>query len=411
MTLAGNLSGSRDRGGTNGRDGAPTCNALAQDTMAADTEALRRTALYELHVALGARLVPFAGYAMPVQYEGILAEHRWTREHAGLFDVSHMGQRFLIGPDHATTAAALERLTPGAFASLALGRMRYTLLLNDDGGIIDDFMVTRSIAENEDGALGLVFNAGRKEIDDEYFCARLPDDVTLHTADDRALLALQGPQAAAVMARHCPQAEGLTFMGATDAEFDGIDCRVSRSGYTGEDGFEISVPASDAEAIARALLAEAEVKPVGLGARDSLRLEAGLPLYGHDLDETTSPVEADLAFAIAKSRRETGRFPGAKRILGELAKGPVRKRVGIRPHGRAPVRDGAEVVAESGDVIGIVTSGGFGGTVNAPIAMGYIKTQFAEPGTKIATRGRRGDEPAEIVRLPFVPHRYFRTTR
>jgi glycine cleavage system T protein (aminomethyltransferase) len=379
--------------------------------MAAETEGLRRTALYDLHVALGARLVPFAGYAMPVQYDGILAEHRWTREHAGLFDVSHMGQRFLVGPDHATTAAALERLTPGDFQSLALGRMRYTLLLNDAGGIIDDLMVTRSGSENEDGAIGVVFNAGRKEIDDIYFCDRLPDDVTLHTADDRALLALQGPQAASVMARHCPKATALAFMGATSAEFNDIDCHVSRSGYTGEDGFELSVAASDAEAIARALLAEAEVKPIGLGARDSLRLEAGLPLYGHDLDETTSPVEADLAFAVAKRRRTEGGFPGAARVMRELANGPARKRAGIRPSGRAPVREGAEIISESGGAIGIVTSGGFGGTVNAPVAMGYVETQFAEPGTKVATRGRRGDEPAEIARLPFVAHRYFRTPR
>ncbi len=378
--------------------------------MAADTpETLRRTALYDLHVALGARMVPFAGYEMPVQYEGILAEHRWTREHAGLFDVSHMGQRFLIGPDHATTAAALERLTPGDFQSLGLGSMRYTLLLNDSGGIIDDLMVTRSNSENEDGAIGLVFNAGRKEIDDVYFCDRLPDDVTLHTADDRALLALQGPDAAAALARHCDAA--LSFMGVTETEFDGIECHVSRSGYTGEDGYEISVSVNDVERVARALLSEPEVKPVGLGARDSLRLEAGLPLYGHDLDETTSPVEASLIFAIAKRRRTEGGFPGAKRILKELTEGPSRKRVGIQPSGRAPVREGAEVISESGAVIGTVTSGGFGCTVNAPVAMGYVKTQFAEPGTKVATRGRRGDEPAEIARLPFVPHRYFRDKR
>jgi glycine cleavage system T protein (aminomethyltransferase) len=373
----------------------------------ADTEALRRTPLYDLHVALGARMVPFAGYAMPVQYEGILAEHRFTREHAGLFDVSHMGQRFLVGPDHETTAAALERLTPGDFQSLGLGRMRYTLLLNDSGGIVDDLMVTRSNSEDEDGAIGLVFNAGRKEIDDEYFCDRLPDDVTLHSADDRALLALQGPDAAMALARHCGAA--LSFMGATATEFDGIDCRVSRSGYTGEDGFEISVAATDAERVARALLSEPEVKPVGLGARDSLRLEAGLPLYGHELDETTSPVEADLIFAIAKRRRAEGGFPGAKRILKELAGGPSRRRVGIRPSGRAPVRDGAEIVDETGTVIGTVTSGGFGGTLNAPVAMGYVETACAEPGAKIMTRGRRGDEPAEIAALPFVPHRYFRT--
>jgi aminomethyltransferase len=369
--------------------------------MTAPTEDFRRTALYDLHVALGARMVPFAGYSMPVQYEGILAEHRWTREHAGLFDVSHMGQRFLVGPDHAATAAFLETLTPGDFASLGLGRMRYTLLLNDAGGIIDDLMVTRSVSSADDGALGLVFNAGRKEIDDAHVEARLQRGFSLKRADDRALLALQGPEAAKVISRHAPKAALLSFMTATSAEFDGIDCAVSRSGYTGEDGFEISVPAKDVEKVAKALLAEAEVKPIGLGARDSLRLEAGLPLYGHDLDETTSPVEADLAFAIAKRRRVEAGFPGAARVLKELADGPKRKRVGI-------LRDGAEVVAD-GRKIGIVTSGGFGGTVNAPVAMGYVETKFAEPGTKVATRGRRGDEPAETAPLPFVPHRYFRS--
>ena len=377
--------------------------------MADETEALRRTPLHALHVELNARMVPFAGYSMPVQYEGILAEHRWTREHAGLFDVSHMGQRFLSGPDHATTAAALEALTPGSFAGLALKGMRYTLLLNDEGGIVDDLMVTRSNSAEDDGALGLVFNAGRKEVDDAYVRARLPSGVTLLAADDRALLALQGPEAAKVIERHCPKAAALTFMTATSAEFDGIDCAVSRSGYTGEDGFEISVSARDAEKVARALLAEPEVKPVGLGARDSLRLEAGLPLYGHDLDETTSPVEADLTFAIPKSRRASGGFPGAERILRELANGPSRKRVGIRPVGRAPVREGAEIVGPDGALIGIVTSGGFGGSVNAPVAMGYVATQFATPGTKVFVRGRRGDEPAEIAAMPFVPHRYVRS--
>jgi aminomethyltransferase len=376
--------------------------------MAQESETLRRTALYDLHVALQARMVPFAGYSMPVQYEGILAEHRWTREHAGLFDVSHMGQRFLVGPDHAATAAFLETLTPGDFASLPLGRMRYTLLLNDASGVIDDLMVTRSVSSDDDGALSLVFNAGRKEIDDAHVEARLPKGFSLNRADERALLALQGPEAAKVMSRHCPKAASLSFMSATSAEFDGIDCAVSRSGYTGEDGFEISVPAKDVEKVARALLAEPEVKPIGLGARDSLRLEAGLPLYGHDLDETTTPVEADLAFAIAKRRGAEGGFPGAARILKELADGPKRRRVGIRPTGRAPVRDGAEVEVD-GRKVGIVTSGGFGGTLNAPIAMGYVETGFAEPGTKVATRGRRGDEPAEIAALPFVPHRYFRS--
>jgi aminomethyltransferase len=375
----------------------------------ADNENLRRTALYDLHVSLGGRMVPFAGYSMPVQYEGILGEHRWTREHAGLFDVSHMGQRFLVGPDHATTTAALQKLTPGEFGSLGLGRMRYTLLLSDSGGIIDDLMVTRSSSEDDDGTLGLVFNAGRKEIDDDYFCDRLPDDVTLHTADDRALLALQGPEAVKVLVRHCPKAKELVFMSATSAEFDGIDCSVSRSGYTGEDGFEVSVPSKDVESVAQALLAEPEVKPIGLGARDSLRLEAGLPLYDHDLNETTSPVEADLTFAIAKARRSSGGFAGARRILKELHDGPLRKRVGIRPSGRAPVRDGAKILSPDGREIGVITSGGFGPTVNAPVAMGYVEPKFSSLGTEVLTSGRRDNEPATIAALPFVPHRYVRS--
>jgi aminomethyltransferase len=376
--------------------------------MSRDAEPLRKTPLHDLHVELGARMVPFAGYSMPVQYEGIIAEHRWTREHAGLFDVSHMGQRFLAGPDHAATAAALEAATPGDFASLAPGRMRYTLLLNDSGGIIDDLMVTRSASTADDGALFLIFNAARKEIDDAYLRERLPSGFSLAAADDRALIALQGPEAVNVLSRHCPKAAELVFMRATSAEFDAIDCHVSRSGYTGEDGFEISVAAAHVDAVVRALLAEPEVKPVGLGARDSLRLEAGLPLYGHDLDEATSPVEAGLAFAVAKRRRTEGGFPGAERILHELAIGPTRKRVGLRPAGRAPVRDGAAVLAPEGPEIGSVTSGGFGPTVGAPIAMGYVSAPFAAPETPVSLRGRRGPEPASVAALPFVPHRYLR---
>lgn len=376
--------------------------------MATSDDTLSQTPLHALHVELGARMVPFAGYAMPLQYEGIIAEHRWTRERAGLFDVSHMGQRFLSGPDHATTAAALEGVTPGAFARLGLGRMRYTLLLNDDGGIIDDLMVTRSVSEDDDGTLGLVFNAARKAVDDDYVRSRLPDGVTLHAADGRALLALQGPQAVTVMERHCPKAASLTFMRGTSAEFDGVDCHVSRSGYTGEDGFEVSVAADHADAVARTLLAEPEVKPVGLGARDSLRLEAGLPLYGHDLDETTSPVEAELGFAIAKSRREKGGFPGAARIAHELENGPSRRRIGLRPSGRAPVREGAAILTPDGETIGQVTSGGFGPTVEAPIAMGYVSAGHTQAGTSLAVSGRRGAEPAEVASMPFVPHRYVR---
>jgi aminomethyltransferase len=376
--------------------------------MAEDTETLRRTSLYSLHVELGARMVPFAGYSMPVQYEGILAEHRWTREHAGLFDVSHMGQRFLRGPNHLATAAALAAITPGDFASLDFGRMRYTLLLNDQGGIIDDLMVTRSNDENDDGYLGLVFNAGRKEIDDDFFCARLPDEVSLHKADDRALLALQGPEAAKVLARHCPRAERLVFMSGTSAEFDGIDCSVSRSGYTGEDGFEISVAAEDAVGLWRLLLDDPAVKPVGLGARDSLRLEAGLCLYGHDINQETSPVEAALAWSIPRRRREEGGFPGEIRITQEMAEEPLRLRVGLKVEGRVPAREGAEIHDAAGELVGEVTSGGFGPTVGGPVAMGYVVREFADPGTSLAIVVRGKAVPATVVPLPFVPHRYKR---
>ena len=384
---------------------------MAATHIDAPPEPLRRTPLYDLHAELGGRMVPFAGYSMPVQYEGILAEHRWTREHAGLFDVSHMGQRFLVGPDQAAVSAALEALTPGDFANLPLGRMRYTVLLNDGGGIVDDLMVTRSVSAEDDGGLMLVFNGARKEVDDDHVRARLPDGLSLYAMEDRALLALQGPEAAEALARHCPKAVHLAFMSGTSAEFNGIDCHVSRSGYTGEDGFEISVAAGDVEAVARALLGESEVRPIGLGARDSLRLEAGLPLYGHDLDENTSPVEADLTFAVAKRRRAEGGFAGAERILRELRDGPARKRVGIRPQGRAPVREGVEVLDNAGVPIGTITSGGFGPTVNGPVAMGYIDTGHSTPGTPVQVAGRRGPEPAEIVALPFVPHRYCRAPR
>jgi aminomethyltransferase len=386
--------------------------------MAASTQTgdLKATPLTALHESLGGRLVPFAGYGMPVQFEGIIAEHLWTRQKAGLFDVSHMGQRFLSGPDHETTAQALEALTPGAFQSLGAGRMRYTLLLNEAGGILDDLIVTRSASPDDDGKLMLVVNAGRKDADDAHLAANLPAGVEYVTIEDRALLALQGPAAAEVLAGHCARSAGLTFMTATSAEFalpDGssIDCHVSRSGYTGEDGFELSVPAAGAEAVARALLNHDLVKPIGLGARDSLRLEAGLPLYGHDLDETTSPVEAGLGFAIARARREAGAFPGAKRILRELAEGPARKLAGIAPSGRAPVRQGAQILSPEGAAIGVVTSGGFGPTIGGPVAMGYVNPAFSGPGSEIQLTGRRGPEPAIIAALPFVPHNYVRAAK
>jgi len=367
------------------------------------------TPLADLHRELGARMVPFAGYSMPVQYpKGILAEHNWTRESAGLFDVSHMGQAFLVGPDHATTARALEALTPGDFQALAPGRIRYTLLTTPEGGIIDDLMVTRSADPNEDGTLTLVVNAGRKAIDYAHIAANLPEGVSLEPAEDLALVALQGPKAAEVLARHCPDVAAMGFMTAARFAVDGIDCHISRSGYTGEDGYEISVKADDSEALVRLLLAEPEVEPIGLGARDSLRLEAGLCLYGHDIDEATSPVEADLGFALAKRRRAEGGFPGAGRILGELAAGPARLRVGIKPEGRAPAREGTEIRDASGTLIGIVTSGGFGPTAGGPVAMGYVAAEHAAPGMPVTLVVRGKDLAASVVAMPFVPHRYFR---
>jgi aminomethyltransferase len=374
-----------------------------------DTAALQRTPLHELHVSLGARMVPFAGYEMPVQYPlGILKEHLATRAGAGLFDVSHMGQAFLIGPDHETTAAALEALVPADIVNLKPGQQRYSQLLNDSGGIVDDLMVTRSGSPEDDGTLMLVVNASRKEVDYAHIAARLPDDVRLEPQPERALLALQGPAAKDVLAKLSDFAGGLKFMSAASGKVGGLDCHVSRSGYTGEDGFEISVAASKVEKLARLLLAQEGVQPVGLGARDSLRLEAGLCLYGHDIDETTSPVEAGLAWSIQKRRREQGGFPGFDRIKSELANGPKRRRVGIKPDGRAPAREGTEILALPGDRLGTVTSGGFGPTVNAPIAMGYVPAGRAEPGTPVNLMVRGKALSASVVPLPFVPHRYAR---
>lgn len=365
------------------------------------------TPLHGEHVALAARMVPFAGYDMPVQYEGILAEHLWTRANAGLFDVSHMGQAFLIGPDHATTAAALEALIPADIRNLAPGRQRYSQLLADDGGILDDLMVTRPVDPTDDGKLFLVVNAACKVADFAHIRAKLPAGVTLVEAPERALVALQGPKAAAVMARLSPESDALAFMAARWTEVAGIAAHVSRSGYTGEDGFEISVADTDAVALWRALLAEPEVKPIGLGARDSLRLEAGLCLYGHDIDTTTSSVEAALVWSIQKRRREEGGFPGAARIQRELAEGPARVRVGLKPEGRAPAREGTEIVA-GGRVVGRVTSGGFGPSVGGPIAMGYVEAAFAKPGTALDLVVRGKPLPAQVVTMPFVPNGYKR---
>ncbi len=372
-------------------------------------QTLKRTPLHALHSELGGKMVPFAGFEMPVQYPlGVLKEHLHTRAKAGLFDVSHMGQAFLTGPGHETVAAALETLVPGEIAKLGPGRLRYTMLLNEDGGILDDLMVTRSLSPGDDGRLMLVVNAACKTADYAHMRAKLPDNVKLEPVEDRALLAIQGPAAAAVMERWCPKASELAFMTASSAEFDGIGCHISRCGYTGEDGFEISVAAGEADQVARTLLSHDDVEAIGLGARDSLRLEAGLCLYGHDIDETTSPVEADLVWSISKRRRVEGGFPGAERIQRELRDGPSRLRVGIQPEGKAPAREGVEIADANGTPIGAITSGGFGPSAGGPVAMGYVQSAHAAPGTGVALIVRGSARPARVAQMPFVPHRYFR---
>ena len=354
-------------------------------------------------------MVSFAGYDMPVHYAaGILKEHLHTRDKAGLFDVSHMGQAVVSGPDHETTAAALETLVTGDIRSLGPGRQRYTMLLNDEGGILDDLMVARPAAPEENGRLMLVVNAARKQADYAHLAVRLPAGVDLEPQPKLALLALQGPAAVDVLGRHCPEAAELGFMSATTADLDGAVCHVSRSGYTGEDGFEISVEGGKAEQVALALLEHPEVAAIGLGARDSLRLEAGLCLYGHDIDETTSPVEAALVWSIGKRRREEGGFPGANRIQKELREGVGRLRVGIRPEGRAPAREGTAIVDEQGEAIGTVTSGGYGPSVGGPVAMGYVAAPYADPGTAVSLLVRGSPLSAKVVEMPFVPHRYHR---
>ena len=351
------------------------------------------------HRDRGGRMVAFAGYWMPIQYEGIMAEHLWTRDNAGLFDVSHMGQLALSGEG---AAEALEALVPGDISALKPGRMRYSLLLNEDGGILDDLMVT-----NEGDQLGIVVNGAVKWEDIGHLREYLPDDITLNHKEDHGLLALQGPKAAEALARLVPEAAGLVFMQFARAAWNGHAIGLSRSGYTGEDGFEISLPAEALPAFADALCAMEEVKPIGLGARDSLRLEAGLPLYGHDLDPATDPVEGDLSFAISKRRREDGGFPGAARILGHLEGGSPRKRVGLLVDGKLPVREGAKLF-DGDSEIGVVTSGGFAPSVGAPIAMGYVPTALSEPGTALAAEVRGKRVAVTVAPMPFVPHRYVR---
>ncbi|MGY6531645.1 glycine cleavage system aminomethyltransferase GcvT [Glycocaulis sp.] len=368
---------------------------------------LKKTPLYDLHVELGARMVPFAGYAMPVQYpDGIMAEHLHTRDSAGLFDVSHMGQARVTGDE-----AALEALITADLSALKPGEQKYTLLLNDEGGIMDDLMVSRPFGA--DGGIFVVVNAATKGADFAHMRAGFAGRATLTELEDRALLALQGPAAKDVMAAIGSNATGLVFMQCGVFEVGSptgsgnYTVFVSRSGYTGEDGFEISVPAEHAASFAKMLLSDARVKPIGLGARDSLRLEAGLCLYGHDMDEGRTPVEAALTWAIAKTRRERADFPGAAKILKQIAEGAGIKRVGIRPHDRAPAREGAEIAVD-GEIVGVVTSGGFGPTVGAPVAMGYVRSDLAKPGTALDLMVRGKARPAEITSMPFAPHRFHR---
>ncbi|PQV53613.1 aminomethyltransferase [Defluviimonas denitrificans] len=371
---------------------------------------LKRTVLYDLHLELGAKMVPFAGYQMPVQYPmGVLKEHLHTRAQAGLFDVSHMGQILLTAKSGRVedAALALERLVPVDVAGLAEGRQRYAFFTNDAGGILDDLMVA-----NRGDHLFLVVNAACKEADFAHLTAGLPD-CDLGMVTDRALLALQGPAAEAALARLVPDVVDMRFMDVAIRQWDTAELWISRSGYTGEDGFEISVPNAFAEAFARKLLAMEEVAPIGLGARDSLRLEAGMCLYGHDIDEGTTPVEGNLTWAIQKARRaggaRAGGFPGAARILKDLADGPARRRVGLRPEGRAPMREGTEIFAgpEGGAPIGAVTSGGFGPSIEAPMAMAYLPADLAEGATVYGeVRGKR--LPATIAPMPFQPTTYKR---
>lgn len=365
------------------------------------TATTKATPLQALHRELGAKFVPFAGYDMPVQFPaGIVAEHKHTRAQAGLFDVSHMGQ---LRIDGGGAAAALETLVPGDICGLAAGASRYTMLTNEAGGILDDLMVT-NMADH----LFLVVNASRKAEDVAHLNEGLRGRAEVTALADRALLALQGPAAVDVLARHAPGAARLNFMTAALMPVGGADACVSRSGYTGEDGFEISLAAADAEAVARLLLSEPEVLPVGLGARDTLRLEAGLCLYGNDLTPQTTPVEAGLLWSISKRRRAEGGYPGDGVISKQIAEGPRVRRVGLKPQGRALAREHTEIKDRGGATVGEVTSGGFGPSLGGPIAMGYVQAAHAKAGTKLALTIRGSDHAAEVVKLPFVPHRYFR---
>ena len=380
--------------------------------LATDDTPLKRTPLHALHLSLGAKVVPFAGYDMPVQYAaGVLKEHLHTRNAAGLFDVSHMGQVALRPKSGKVkdAALALERLLPQDILALGSGRQRYAQFTNAEGGILDDLMVA-----NFGDHLFVVVNAACKESDEAHLRAHLSESCQIDSLSDRALLALQGPKAEAVLAKFCAEAPAMRFMDAGPREVGGLACFVSRSGYTGEDGFEISVPADRAAQLAEALLEDADVLPIGLGARDSLRLEAGLCLYGHDIDTTTTPVEGALEWSMQKSRRSggarAGGYFGAERLLGQLASGTSRRRVGLKPEGRAPVREGTPLFADQGssEPVGAVTSGGFGPSLNAPVAMGYVPTALAANGTQLFAEVRGQRLPLRVAATPFVPNTYKR---
>jgi len=385
---------------------------LARQDQSSLHSPLKHTPLHALHASRGGKMVPFAGYDMPVQYAtGVLREHLHTRTSAGLFDVSHMGQ-IALRPKSGKVedaALALERLVPQDIVGVAAGRQRYAQFTNATGGLLDDLMVA-----NFGSHLFVVVNAACKAEDEAHLRANLSDVCVIEPLSDRALIALQGPKASSVLERLCAEAPAMRFMDAGPHTVDGIDCFVSRSGYTGEDGFEISVPAEHAEALARTLLESSDVLPIGLGARDSLRLEAGLCLYGHDIDTTTTPVEGALEWSIQKSRRHGGArasgFPGADKILSQLENGAPRRRVGLKPEGRAPVREGAPLFADAASPmqIGSVTSGGFGPSVNAPVAMGYLPTSHATPGGLVFAELRGQRLPLRVAAMPFVPNTYKR---
>lgn len=378
-------------------------------------DTLRTTPLYDVHQEHGGKMVPFAGYEMPVQFEGVKSEHLWTREHAGLFDVSHMGPCFLYLKEglgqpgaHEKISALIEQLVPSAISTLKPGQGRLTVLLNDEGGILDDLIITRMPDANLDGMLYIVVNGAVKHDDWTLIREKLAGEAELQTADERILVALQGPEAEAVLTPHFPEAAELSFMRCAHVQKDGERYMVSRCGYTGEDGFELLLPNNETGlAYVRGLLADERVKPIGLGARDSLRLEAGLCLYGHDMDASRTPVEADLQWVIQKSRRERADFPGAEKILKQIADGPAEKRVGILPLERAPAREGTEIHVD-GEKVGMVTSGGFGPSTDGPVAMGYVRADLAEPGTKIDLMVRGKARAGEVAALPFVQPNYKR---